>query len=181
VRSYEPQPPVPEPRDLRPKPVAASVVTLTQLMEVTDANILGNVHGGVVMRLVDTAAALAAAKHAGGICVTVTIDELSFLEPVHVGEVLTLHASVNGVGTTSLEVGVRVEAENVVTGRHVHAATAYLVFVAVDDEGQPRPVPPLRAETEEERRREGESRRRREVRMAHKAELHAARERDAAP
>ena len=97
--------------DHEPKPASSSHVTLTQLMEVTDANVAGNVHGGVVMRLADTAAALAAIRHAEGLCVTVSVDEVSFLEPVHVGDVLTLRASVNDVGTTSLECGVRVEAE----------------------------------------------------------------------
>ena len=151
-----------------PKPASASHVTLTQLMEVTDANIAGNVHGGVVMRLADTAAALAAIRHAGSLCVTVSVDEISFLEPVHVGDVLTLHASVNDVGTTSLECGVRVEAENPITGRRARAATAYFVFVALDDEGHPRAVPPLVFENDTERRRQREARLRREARMAHR-------------
>ena len=102
-------------------------------MEITDANVAGNVHGGVVMRLADTAAALAAIRHAEGLCVTVSVDEVSFLAPVHVGDVVTLRASVNDVGTTSLECGVRVEAENPISGRSVHAATAYFVFVALDE------------------------------------------------
>jgi len=163
----------------QPKPASHARVTLTQLMEVTDANVAGNVHGGVVMRLTDTAAALAAIRHAGSLCVTVSVDELSFLEPVHVGDLLTLRASVNAVGTTSLEVGVRVEAEDPVTGRHVHAATAYLVFVALDADGHPRPVPPLLCETDEERRRHREAMLRREARQAHKEALrdHRAAER----
>jgi acyl-CoA hydrolase len=144
-------------------------------MEITDANVAGNVHGGTIMRLVDTAAALAAIRHAGGLCVTVTIDELSFLEPVHVGDMLSLHAMVNGVGTTSIECGVRVEAEDPVSGRRVHAATAYLVFVAIDEDGRPRPVPPLVTETPEQRRRERESKLRRQIRMQHKQELLAHR------
>ncbi len=109
------------------------------MMEVTDANVAGNVHGGVIMRLVDTAAALAAIRHAGGLAVTVSLDEMTFREPVHIGDVLTLHAAVNDVGTTSMECGVRVEAENPISGTTVHAATAYLVFVAIDEEGHPRP------------------------------------------
>jgi len=144
-------------------------------MELVDANIAGNVHGGTIMKLVDTAAALAAIRHAGGLCVTVTVDELSFLEPVHIGEVVTLRASVNDVGTTSLECGVRVDAENPVTGRKVHASSAYLVFVAIDDEGHPRPVPPLQVETGEERRRQREAKLRREARMAHKEAVKQAR------
>jgi uncharacterized protein (TIGR00369 family) len=160
---------------LSPKPASGSRVTLTQMMEVTDANVAGNVHGGVIMRLVDTAAALAAIRHAGGLAVTVSLDEMSFLEPVHIGDVVTLHASVNDVGTTSMECGVRVEAENPISGRRVHAATAYLVFVAIDEEGHPRPVPPLVAESEIEQRQQREAMLRRQTRMAHKEALKAAR------
>jgi uncharacterized protein (TIGR00369 family) len=162
-----------------PKPVAASRITISQMMEVTDANVAGNVHGGVIMRLVDTAAALAAIRHAGGLCVTVSIDEMSFLEPVHIGDVVEIHASVNAVGTTSLECGVRVDAENPVTGERVHASSAYLVFVAVDEDGHPRPVPPLLAETDDERRRQREAGLRRETRQAHREALRAGRSRDA--
>lgn len=164
---------------LAPRSASASNVTLTQLMEVTDANIAGNVHGGVIMRLADTAAALAAARHAGRLCVTVSVDELSFREPVHVGDVLTLHASVNDVGTTSLECGVRVEAENPIVRRTVHAATAYFVFVALDADGHPTSVPPILAETDEERRRQSEARLRRATRMAHREAIRA--HRDAGP
>src|SRR5437867_3672297 len=160
---------------MEPRPASRARVTLTQLMEVTDANVAGNVHGGVVMRLADTAAALAAIRHAGGLCVTVSVDELSFLEPIHVGDLLTLRASVNDVGTTSLEVGVRVEAEDPVSGHRVHAATAYLVFVALDADGRPRPVPGLLCETDEERRRQREATLRRESRLAHKEALKAER------
>ncbi len=160
---------------VQPKPASQARVTLTQLMEVTDANVAGNVHGGVVMRLADTAAALAAIRHAGSLCVTVSVDELSFLEPVHVGNLLTLLASVNAVGTTSLDVGVRVEAEDPVTGRRVHAATAYLVYVALDADGRPRPVPPLLCETDDERRRNREAMLRRDARQAHKEALRAQR------
>ena len=163
------------PWDLTPKPAADARVTLTQLMEVTDANVAGNVHGGVVMRLADTAAALAAIRHAGGLCVTVSVDEISFIEPVHVGDVLTLRASVNDVGTTSLEVGVRVETEDPITGHHAHAASAYFVFVALDAGGHPRPVPPLAVQTEQERRRQREARLRRGSRIAHKEALKAER------
>jgi acyl-CoA hydrolase len=158
-----------------PRSASASRVTLTQMMEVTDANVAGNVNGGVVMRLVDTAAALAAIRHAGGLAVTVSLDEMTFLEPVHIGEVLTLHASVNDVGTTSMECGVRVEAENPITGRKVHAASAYLVFVAIDEDGHPRPVPPLLAESEIEQRRQREAKLRRSKRMEHKEAIKVAR------
>jgi uncharacterized protein (TIGR00369 family) len=154
--------------DLEPRRVESSPVTLGQLMEITDANIAGIVHGGVVMKLVDTAAGLAAFKHAGGMCVTVSMDEMSFLAPVHVGDTVTVKASVNDVGTTSLEMGVRVESEELETGTRTHCSSAYLVFVALDDEGKPRPVPPLIAETEEEQRRQREAKIRRETRIAHR-------------
>ncbi len=164
------------------KPASSSHVTLAQLMEVTDANVAGNVHGGVVMRLADTAAGLAAIRHAEGLCVTVSVDEVSFLEPVHVGDVLTLRASVNDVGTTSLECGVRVEAEDPITGRTVHAATAYFVFVALDAEGRPRAVRALRPETDVEQRRQRAAKLRRAARTAHQEALRAERaDRGSAP
>jgi uncharacterized protein (TIGR00369 family) len=160
--------------DLRPRRAGDSRVTLTQMMEVTDANIAGYVHGGVIMRLVDTAA-LAAIKHAGGLAVTVAIDEMTFLEPIQIGHVVTLRASVNDVGTTSMECGVRVDAMDPVSGRRRHANSAYLVFVAVDDEGLPRPVPPLVVEGEEEVRRRREAALRRTARLAHKEAVKASR------
>jgi uncharacterized protein (TIGR00369 family) len=155
--------------------VSDSKVTLTQLMEVTDANIAGNVHGGVIMRLVDTAAALAAIKHSGGVALTVGIDEMTFLEPVQIGEVVVLRACVNDVGRTSMECGVRVEAEDPLTGIIRHVNSAYLVFVAVDAEGRPRPVPALVAESDDERRRQREAKLRRERRIDHKQAIDAAR------
>ncbi len=154
--------------DLTPKPVSASQVVLSQLMEITDANIMGIVHGGVVMKLVDTSAGLAAIKHIGGLAVTVAMDEMSFLAPVRIGDMVSASASVNDVGETSLEVGVRVESENVVTGERTHASSAYLVFVGLDANGKPRPVPPVVAETPEQLRRQREARIRRTTRLAHK-------------
>jgi len=145
------------------------------MMEVTDANVAGNVHGGVIMRLVDTAAALAAIKHSGGVALTVGIDEMTFLEPVQIGEVVVLRACVNDVGRTSMECGVRVEAEDPLTGIIRHVNSAYLVFVAVDDKGRPRPVPPLIAGSEDERRRQQEAKLRRERRIDHKEAIEAAR------
>jgi uncharacterized protein (TIGR00369 family) len=150
------------------KAVTESQTTLVQLMEITHANIAGIVHGGEVMKLVDTAAGIAAIKHAGGMCVTVSIDEMSFLHPVHVGDLVTVRASVNDVGTTSLEVGVRVEVEDVITGERLHTSSAYLVFVALDREGKPRAIPPVVASTDVERRRQREAKIRRETRLAHR-------------
>jgi len=161
---------------LTPKPVSASEVTLVQLMEITDANIAGIVHGGTIMKLVDTAAGLAAIKHCGGLAVTVAMDEMSFLAPVRIGDIVTVRASVNDVGETSIEVGVRVESENVVTNEHAHTGSAYLVFVALDEKGRPRPVPPLVAETERQRRRQREAKMRRQTRLAHKRAIREHRE-----
>jgi uncharacterized protein (TIGR00369 family) len=166
--------------DLPPKRVADSAVTLTQMMEVTDVNIAGNVHGGVIMRLVDTAAGLAAIRHAAGLAVTVAIDEMTFHEPVQIGDVLVLKATVNDVGRTSMECGVRVEAHDPVTGTMRHANSAYLVFVAMDEEGRPRPVPPLEVGTDDERRRQREAKLRRQARLAHKEAVQAARDAETA-
>ena len=167
-------PPMGDPA-LPAKRVSDSEVTLTQMMEITDANVAGNVHGGTIIRLVDTAAGLAAIRHAGGLAVTAAIDEMTFLEPVHIGELLVLKASVTDVGRTSMECGVRVEAVDPVTGRTRHANSAYLVFVAVDEEGRPRPVPPLLVDTATERRRQREAKLRRERRIAHRETVRAAR------
>lgn len=149
-----------------PRPVSASRVVLTQLMLPTDANPWGQVHGGTIMRLVDEAGAIAAMRHAGARVVTVTVDRMSFLYPVVVGDLVTVRASVNGVGNSSLEVGVRVEAENIVSGRSTHTSSAYLVYVALDDQGRPRPVPPLLPETDDDRRRMQEAAERRARRLA---------------
>jgi uncharacterized protein (TIGR00369 family) len=157
--------------DLTPKPVGDSQMTLVQLMEITDANVMGIVHGGVIMKLVDTAAGLAAFKHIGGLAVTVSVDEMSFLAPVRIGDTVTVKASVNDVGETSLEVGARVEAENVLSGERRHVSSAYLVFVALDEKGKPRPVPPIVAETPSQLRRQREATMRRRARLAHKAAI----------
>jgi uncharacterized protein (TIGR00369 family) len=150
-------------------------VTLVQLMEITDANLAGIVHGGVVMKLVDTAAGLAAIKHCGGLAVTAAMDEMSFLRPVHVGDTVTVKASVNDAFHTSLEVGVRVESEDIVTGTRAHTSSAYLTFVAIDGQGRPRPVPPVEVETDDEQRRQREARVRRETRLAHREAIEAIR------
>ena len=160
---------------LDPRPASASQVVLARQMEIPDANIAGNVHGGTIMKMVDTAAGLAAAKHCGGLAVTAAMDEMSFLEPVYVGDVVTVKAMVNEAFHTSVEIGARVEAETYATGRHVHTSSAYLVFVSIDDLGNPRPVPPLLAETEEQRRRQHEARLRREARLARKQAIDEAR------
>jgi uncharacterized protein (TIGR00369 family) len=164
-----------EPRALEPRTPSQSRTMLSQVMEIGDANLANNVHGGVIMKLVDTAAGISAVKHCGGRVVTASMDEMSFLEPVFLGEVVTLCAQVNEVGRTSMEVGVRVEAENARTGERRHVSTAYLVFVALDPDGTPRSVPPLVAETEDEKRRMEEAKIRRQHRLARKQAIIARR------
>lgn len=147
-----------------------SQVVLSQQMMPSDANPLGNVHGGNIMKLVDEAGGLAAMRHARRPVVTIAMDSMTFLSPVKVGHLLTLRGSVNWVGKTSVEVGVRVEAENPVTGEITHTNSAFAVFVALDDSGRPTSVPPLILETDEDRRRWSEAETRQELRLkrAHK-------------
>jgi uncharacterized protein (TIGR00369 family) len=147
------------------KTVAGSKTVMSRTMLPSDANPYGNVHGGEVMKLIDAVAGAAATRHARARVVTARIDELSFLAPVYVGHLVTAKASVNHVGQTSMEVGVRVEAEDLLTGNLVHVASAYLVFVATDDRGRPVPLPPLVAETEDERRRMSAAETRRSLRL----------------
>jgi len=163
---------------LAPGAPSDSEVVLVQLMTITDANIVGNVHGGTIMKLVDTAAGLSAARHCGGLAVTAAMDEMSFLAPVFVGDVVTVKATVNDAGTTSMEVGVRVEAENLTSGLQVHTSSAYLVFVALDEDGKPRRVPSIEPKTEVERQRQVEAKLRRENRLARAAAIRAARDPD---
>lgn len=146
------------------KPISASEVMFIRTMTQADANLVGNVHGGVIMREVDTAAGTAAGRHAGRVCVTAAIDELSFLEPVYIGDLLIVSARVNDVGRSSLEVGVRVEAEPWGGGERRHTTSAYMVFVSLGEDGKPVPVPPLIVETDDERRRQKQAQVRRQIR-----------------
>jgi len=155
---------------LEPKRVRDSQVVLSQLVQLADANPMGYVHGGVIMRLVDEAGGIAAAKHASLPAVTVAIDSMSFFSPAYVGNQITLRASLNYVGRTSMEVGIRVEAEDILTGEITHTNTAYCVYVALGPDGKPAPVPPLIAETEEERRRMEEAKRRQRIRLKERHE-----------
>ena len=150
------------------KKVEVSSVTMAQVMEPQDVNPAGNVHGGVIMKLIDDTAGVVACRHARTNAVTASIDRLDFHNPVFVGDLLFLKGSLNMVGRTSMEIGVRVEAENLITGHIRHTASAYLTFVALDKEGKPCPVPPLILETEEERRRNREAQIRRELRLKEK-------------
>jgi uncharacterized protein (TIGR00369 family) len=151
---------------MKEKRIKDSSVTIAQVMIPQDANPAGNVHGGVIMKLIDTAGAVVAARHARCNTVTVSIDRLDFHHPVFVGDLLFFKASLNMVGRTSMEAGVRVESENVLTGEVRHTASAYLTYVALDKDGRPQPVPPLIIETDEEKRRNREAKIRRESRLA---------------
>ncbi len=142
----------------------------------TDANSVGYVHGGTVMKLCDEAAAAAAIRHCRRRVVTAGVDRMTFLHPVHVGQLLTLRASVNAVWRTSMEVGVRVEAEDPATGARTHTNSAYVTMVALDDDGRPVPVPPLRVEDDEGRRREREAQLRRRTALAEREQMLRARE-----
>ncbi len=150
------------------KRVNDSRVVMSQMMSPQDANVAGNVHGGVIMKLIDTAAGVVAIRHARSNVVTASIDRLDFHHPTFVGDLLTLRASLNFVGKTSMEVGVRVETENLISGQRRHTGSAYLTYVALDRNGRPLPVPPLVLETEEEGRRNREAKARRETRLAEK-------------
>jgi acyl-CoA hydrolase len=162
--------------DLAPLTSAFSRTSLAVLMDQGDANLLGNVHGGVVMKLVDTTAGVVAQRHSGGPAVTAAMDEMAFLAPIHVGDIVRTYAQVNWAGRTSLEVGVRVETEPWnVADTTLHVASAYVVFVAIDAEGSPREVPPLVFEGPEDARRFREAEIRRAHRLARKAEIEAHR------
>jgi acyl-CoA hydrolase len=160
---------------LQPKPVSESTAVLVKWMGIGDANSAGFVHGGVVMKLCDEAAGIAAIRHCRGRVVTAAVDRMTFILPVNVGELLTCSASLNAAWRTSMEVGVRVEAESPRTGERRHTSTAYLTMVAVDDSGAPTPVPPLAVESDTERRRQREAELRRQNRLAERDQILAHR------
>jgi acyl-CoA hydrolase len=140
-------------------------------MSIGDANLAGLVHGGTVMKMCDEVAAIAAIRHCGRRIVTAGVDRMMFVEPVHVGELLACSATVNAAWRTSMEVGVRVEAENPRTGERRHTSTAYLTMVALDDEGRPVAVPALLAESDDERRRQRAAELRRANRLAERDQI----------
>ena len=151
-----------------PKTASYSRVIMSHMMQPQDANPTGIVHGGVVMKHIDDAAGVVALRHTRGNVVTASIDRLDFHNPAFIGNLLSLKASLNMVGTSSMEVGVRVETEDLKTGEIRHTASAYLTFVALDDNFRPRPVPPLLLETDQDRRRHRQAQARRRVRLAEK-------------
>jgi len=156
------------PDELKAKSIRASQISIAQLMQPEHANNLGNVHGGWIMKLVDEAGALACMRHAQRRVVTVAIDQMVFRQPIRIGDLVILNAEVTYVGRTSMEAEVQVTAENPITGERTHTNTAYLVYVAMDDDGQPVPVPPLFAETEEEKGRVQKAEQRQKRRLSQK-------------
>lgn len=150
---------------MKGKAVEESSVFVVQQMTQSDANLAGNVHGGIIMKLIDNTAGIVAGRHASSNVVTASIDRLVFHNPVYVGDLLVVNAAINYVGKSSMEVGARVEAENFLTGERRHTASAYLTFVSLDSEGKPAAVPPLIFKSEEEKRRYREAEERRKIRL----------------
>ncbi len=146
------------------KTIGESRVEMAQAMFPVDANPAGNVFGGTIMKLIDTAAGIAAHRHCRTNVVTASMDRLDFHQPIFVGELVLLRASINYVGKTSMEVGVRVEAENLMTGEVRHTNSAYLTIVSLDENRKPKPVPEIAPRTEDEKRRFKEGRARAEQR-----------------
>ena len=144
---------------------------MTQLVLPNDTNQLSNLLGGQLMHWIDLVAAIAAARHSQRVCVTASVDDLNFLHPIKIGEVVTLQASVNRVFRTSMEVGVKVLSENLLSGKIKHANTAYLTFVALDSDGNPTQVRQVICETEEEQRRFEDAQYRREQRLLRRKKL----------
>jgi acyl-CoA hydrolase len=138
---------------LTPRPVRESCVTTTELVLPSHTNQLGTIFGGQLMAWIDITASIAAARHARGVCVTASIDALHFVAPVRTGQHVRIQCAVNSTGRTSMEIGARLDTEDVVNGTRTHVATAYLTFVAIDEHGRPRPVAPVIPETPEELRR----------------------------
>lgn len=153
-----------------PKPMRASRIQLAQMMMPEHANTHGNVHGGWIMKLVDEAGALASTRHAAHRTVTVAIDQMVFRHPIHIGDLVLFNAEVTYAGRTSMEVEVDVIAENPISGEQIHTNAAYLVYVAIDDDGKPTRIPPLMAETPEEQARMDAAVERQQRRLAQKTD-----------
>jgi acyl-CoA hydrolase len=151
------------------KRVKDSQVEMVQSVFPNDANPLGNIFGGRVMEFIDIVGSISAMRHARHRVVTASMDQVNFKNPVYVGEILILRSSVNFVATTSMEVGVKVIAENPLTGEHRHTSSAYLTYVAISEDGKPAPVPPIVPETDEEKRRHREAQERRKHRLQNRS------------
>jgi uncharacterized protein (TIGR00369 family) len=156
---------------MQPRPVIESQTTITELMIPSYANFGGKIHGGILLSLMDKVAYATASKHAGTYCVTVSVDKVEFLQPVEVGELVSLKASVNYVGRTSLIVGIRVEAQNVKTGVIKHTNSCFFTMVAKDDNNKPTEVPPLILENNEDIKRFIESMRMKEIKQKVREEM----------
>lgn len=159
------------------KPVRVSQTTITELMIPSYANFGGKIHGGILLSLMDKVAYACASKHAGTYCVTVSVDKVEFLQPVEVGELVSLHASVNHVGNSSMVVGIRVEAENVKRGTVKHTNSSYFTMVAKGDDDKPTTVPKLILETDEQVKRFIEAMRMKEIKNRVKDQMDDARSR----
>lgn len=155
----------------RGKKTSESEITTARLMMPTDANVLGNVFGGAIMKYMDEVAAIVAWRHAGKNVVTASIDRMNFYAPVYVGNLLILKAAVNYVGTTSMEIGVRIEAQDPSTRKGAHTGSCYLTYVALNEKGRPTPIPPLIASTAAEKRRFRQALARRKLREAENAAM----------
>ncbi|MHB8656574.1 MAG: acyl-CoA thioesterase [Solirubrobacteraceae bacterium] len=166
---------------MKPKHPTDSTARISHWMGIGDANSAGNIHGGTVMKLADEAAALAAIRHSRQRVVTVGMDRMTFLVPIAVGELVTFTATVNAAWRSSMEVGVRVEAESPRSGALRHTSTAYLTMVALDERGDPTPIAPLEPTSPAEQRRMREAELRRANRLAERAEILAQREREGEP
>ncbi len=157
------------------KTVKSSQVIMTEMVLPSHTNALGSIFGGVIMSWIDIAAAICAQRHSNHTVVTASIDALHFVAPVYKGWIVNLKASLNYAGRTSMEIGVRIDAENPITGETFHTATAYLTFVAIDDKSKPIPVPKLIPESAEEKRRYEAAKTRRAQRLALKESLSKSR------
>jgi acyl-CoA hydrolase len=154
---------------LRGKLVSASRTEMVEVVLPQDVNVFGNILGGRVMHLVDIAAAITAHRHCRSMCVTASVDHIDFRNPIRMGELIILKASLNRAFHTSMEIGVKVFSEDVLTGQKKHTTSAYVTFVALDENREPKPVPPLICQTAEDRRRFREALVRRKYRLAHRA------------
>lgn len=162
-------------KSLSPRPVRYSQTTITELMIPSYANFGGKIHGGILLSLMDKVAYACGSKHSGNYCVTVSVDKVEFLQPVEVGELVSMHASVNYVGRSSMIVGIRVEAQNVKSGTVKHTNSSYFTMVAKGDDDKPTEVPELILQNQEEVRRFIEALRLKEIKQAVKAQMDDAR------
>ena len=154
------------------KPVSASRTDMVEVVLPQDVNVFGNILGGRVMHLVDIAAAITAHRHCRSMCVTASVDHIDFRNPIRMGELIILKASLNRAFHTSMEIGVKVFSEDVLSGQKKHTTSAYVTFVALDENREPKPVPPVICQTAEDRRRFREALVRRKYRLAHRASKH---------